>query len=181
MRFSTYLLLVTLLFSLFFSCKKQNAEPDLPPETQTGADTFGCRINGRAWVPQANKPRDNNNLILLELEPVRQGSDGFFYVRTNNYKGNGGSVSLLSNVINGTGTYRFDRIDSIRGTKVTLGYNGCRYYSTDSDTYCRGSITLKRFDFQERGIVSGTFEFTIYKPGCDTVKVTDGRFDLRTF
>ena len=79
-HFSVFLLSVTFLFSPFLSCKNQHAEPDLPPETQAGANTFGCRINGRVWVPQAKKPSDNNNLILLEVEPVRQGCDGLFYV-----------------------------------------------------------------------------------------------------
>ena len=36
------------------SCRKAppEPEPDLPPETQTGAGTIGCYINGKPWVPQ---------------------------------------------------------------------------------------------------------------------------------
>jgi hypothetical protein len=28
-------------------------------------------------------------------------------------------------------------------------------------------------------IISGTFDFVLAKPGCDTVRVTQGRFDKR--
>ena len=37
-----------------------------------------------------------------------------------------------------------------------------------------GAFTITRLD---RGIVSGTFEFTLIQPGCDTIRVTKGRFD----
>ncbi len=39
-------------------------------------------------------------------------------------------------------------------------------------------LTITRLDLQA-GIISGTFSFTLYKPGCDSVCVTDGRFDKR--
>ena len=29
---------------------------ELPPETQVGANTFGCRFNGKAWIPQDVEP-----------------------------------------------------------------------------------------------------------------------------
>ena len=29
------------------------------------------------------------------------------------------------------------------------------------------------------GIIAGTFAFTLYKPGCDSVRVTQGRFDKK--
>ncbi|UOQ73225.1 hypothetical protein [Hymenobacter cellulosilyticus] len=42
--------------------------------------------------------------------------------------------------------------------------------------YRRGSLTITRLDLTA-GIISGTFSFTLYKPGCDTIRVTNGRFD----
>lgn len=50
--------LLTLLLVLLTSCSKQdNPIPDnptvqLPPETQTGANTFGCIINGQVFYPR---------------------------------------------------------------------------------------------------------------------------------
>ncbi|NCU05171.1 MAG: hypothetical protein GXC73_14420, partial [Chitinophagaceae bacterium] len=45
----------TLLFSFTVlltasSCKKQNAGPQLPPETQTGANTLGFKIDGKVYT-----------------------------------------------------------------------------------------------------------------------------------
>ena len=35
------------------SCKKENKNEDqLPPATQTGANTFGCLVNGKVWIPK---------------------------------------------------------------------------------------------------------------------------------
>ena len=32
------------------SCKKESNEPQLPPETQTGANTVGFKINGKIYT-----------------------------------------------------------------------------------------------------------------------------------
>ncbi|MEO7444893.1 MAG: hypothetical protein ABIU55_05295 [Ferruginibacter sp.] len=38
---------------VFASCKKDKTNEDqLPPPTQTGANTFGCKINGKVFVPK---------------------------------------------------------------------------------------------------------------------------------
>ena len=40
-----------------------------------------------------------------------------------------------------------------------------------------GTLTITHFDNVEY-IISGTFEFVTATEGCDTVRVTDGRFDI---
>ena len=43
-----------LAISCFFaSCKKERADT-LPPATQTGTGTFGCKINGRVYIPKGS-------------------------------------------------------------------------------------------------------------------------------
>ena len=44
--------LLLLLFA-FSQCKKNQTNPidELPPETQTGANTFGCLVDGQAFKP----------------------------------------------------------------------------------------------------------------------------------
>ena len=59
MKLKTFFLL---LFSIFFwtltssSCSKDSQKTDpvfaLPPETQTGANTFGVTINGKVYIPR---------------------------------------------------------------------------------------------------------------------------------
>ena len=55
---------------------------------------------------------------------------------------------------------------------------GCDLNSDDPGTYHKGMLTITRLDLQA-GIVSGTFTFTLAKPGCDTIRVTQGRFDRK--
>jgi hypothetical protein len=43
---------------------------------------------------------------------------------------------------------------------------------------CIGHLNITKYDLQNR-VFSGTFEFTIYKSGSDTIKITDGRFDKK--
>jgi len=53
-----YFLLFTCLFSLLLSasrCKKDHFH--LPPETTTGANTFGCKVNGKVFVPRDGRGR----------------------------------------------------------------------------------------------------------------------------
>ena len=42
--------------NIFTACKKDKTETTelskLPAATQTGANTFGCLVNGKAWVAQ---------------------------------------------------------------------------------------------------------------------------------
>src|SRR5687767_12828102 len=43
------------------SCKKEVEE--LPPATQTGAHTFGAKVNGDLWIPAGFGPIPANNLL----------------------------------------------------------------------------------------------------------------------
>jgi hypothetical protein len=48
---------ILLLFLTLASCSKDNNNPkdpifSLPPETQTGANTFGVTINGKVYIPR---------------------------------------------------------------------------------------------------------------------------------
>ncbi|MBD0375818.1 MAG: hypothetical protein ICV51_09340 [Flavisolibacter sp.] len=43
-------ILVAVILSAFLSCKKEVTE--LPPATQTGANTFGANVNGKLWKSQ---------------------------------------------------------------------------------------------------------------------------------
>lgn len=47
------ILLLLLLTPLLYSCESifGEDEPELPPITTTGEDTFGCKIDGKVFVP----------------------------------------------------------------------------------------------------------------------------------
>uniref|UniRef100_UPI004047D6A1 hypothetical protein n=1 Tax=Flavobacterium sp. TaxID=239 RepID=UPI004047D6A1 len=49
-------LFITFLITLLSSCSKDDIKKkptfSLPPETQTGANTFGVTINGKVYIPR---------------------------------------------------------------------------------------------------------------------------------
>ena len=160
-------------------CKKNDA-PDpaatLPPATQTGANTFGCLVNGQAWTPRGNNGRSN---YTVDYDPGLNG--GLFSLKTYRYPDESANFQDITMGVNSNfrvGTYSF------RSSQRTLAaFNdiktNCLWISTDTaTTYRRGTLTITRLDAQA-GIVSGTFAFTLYKPGCDSVRATQGRFDRK--
>jgi hypothetical protein len=60
---STLLLLAALLG--LSQCKKHDPDPldQLPPATQTGANTFGCLVNGQPWTPQGYNGTSNYSVV----------------------------------------------------------------------------------------------------------------------
>ena len=53
-----YLPLLAALLGLG-QCTKDDPEASLPPATQTGANTFGCLVNGQVWTPKGNNGSSN--------------------------------------------------------------------------------------------------------------------------
>ena len=160
-------------------CKKNDPDPlsQLPPATQTGANTFGCLVNGQPWTPQGNDGFSNYTVAIdqnmsgtiLDIHTYR------IYGKTpNEFQ----AMVLFVTQIKGIGTYSFR---SPQRTRASFEYQktNCYWSSRDSaTTYRRGSLTLTRLD-RQAGIISGTFAFTLYKPGCDSIRITQGRFDRK--
>lgn len=158
-------------------CKKHDPSPEaqLPPATQTGANTFGCLLNGQPWGPSGFNGVDN---YRLTYDPAYHG--GSLQVRVyryvpalqdNQYLLIGGSP------ISKTGVYPID------GTVCGVYYNAgagqaCREYYQAPGLRMRGQFTVTRLDMTS-GIISGTFAFTLTQPGCDSIRVTQGRFDKK--
>ena len=175
------LVLLTLPLALLLGCKKDDPDPasQLPPATQTGANTFGCLLNGQPWTPNGNNGVPN---LIATYDPGYLG--GALQIKA--YRLIGPDKNVLQGLTFGasrvarTGNYDF----------VLKGENGanytdsglppaCNYYGESPRlTYRKGQLTITRLDLQA-GIVSGTFAFTLYQPGCDSVRVTQGRFDKK--
>jgi len=173
--FPTLLLLTASL--LLSQCKKDNADPldKLPPATQTGANTFGCLVNGQAWTPQGNDGTANYTVSYDRLY-----RDGTLVVAA--YRISGGATSnqtvgINSDSLKTTGIFKL-RTTGRHGAAFINRQTSCQYYSQDAITYCRGTLTITRLDLTA-GVISGTFAFTLYKPGCDSIRVTNGRFDKK--
>ena len=68
MKIIKLLSFVSLSILLLFTsqCKKKDL-PQLPPETETGAMTFGCKINGQIFVPQDGRGRSGLRVEYVNL------------------------------------------------------------------------------------------------------------------
>jgi len=152
-------------------------EGQLPPITQIGANTFGCLVNGRPWTPQGY---DGTSNYAVSYDSGL--NNGLFELQTYRYPDNSSNfqniyLDVLSNCR--VGTYSFQNPKKA-GVLYQDRKMACYWRNVDSaTTYCRGSLTITRLDLTN-GIIAGTFAFTLYKPGgCDSVRVTQGRFDKR--
>ena len=182
------LYLSLLLLTQCSKCKNYPAPADpaaqLPPATQTGVGTFGCLLNGQPWTPSGtlNVP----NFFVL-YDPTFQ--NGTLDVRAYRLFGNANNRQYFSfggDGVNKTGKYTVisSVFPPVLGTSTTYFSNDskmapCNFYNLlPGTTSVTGYFILSRLDKQQ-GIVSGTFAFTLAQPGCDTIKVTNGRFDYK--
>ncbi len=173
-----WLMFITTILSS--SCKKNKiSEIDkLPPATQTGVKTFGCLVNGKAWIP-------DNGCALLCPSSLK-----FYYDNIN-----GGQFSTKTELtINGRKEYinfGFDSCNKIGEYIFSTGMPGRSFayndynkpncqtlFSNDTGTAISGYFNITRFDLPN-GIISGTFEITLSKQGCETINITNGRFDAK--
>ena len=174
-----FLLLAIPLILLNYSCKKKTNEdqPQLPPETQTGAMTFGCKVNGKVFVP-----RDGNGKPGLYVQYVNLGNvpDGGWHLNIPAYNyatKRGVSIETDSLLLVEGKNYEFKRLKGYPLTWYEESVNGSTviYGKLDANS---GSLLIKKHDPSQR-IISGTFQFvgTNVSTG-ETITVTDGRFDI---
>ena len=75
MKYQSLLIIIATFLLLGSSCKKDklvNEIDKLPPATQTGANTFGCLVNGKAWIAQ------NKDCSIICDDPFTVSYDGNF-------------------------------------------------------------------------------------------------------
>lgn len=180
MRKTSFKLLLTVSFFasfIFAECKKNNNSSQtelekLPPITQTGANTFGCLVNGKAFIPHGyDDPYPN---YRLDIDPTFD--SGIFllsvYSLDNDFKRR---MNIGSTVIRNAGSYQITK-NSKTGIQVVIpNYNTISYDSL----FRSGVLKITRHDLQN-GIFSGEFECEIYHPDfSDTLRITNGRFDKK--
>jgi hypothetical protein len=188
MKYSKLYCCIFLVFTIFtFSeCKKNDKTPaeQLPPQTQTGANTFGCLVNGQVFKPGGASLSGGS--LSSNYQFLGAGPEDFHFrlaaINRNNSSGVSHSVGLFT-----------DSIRIIEGIEYPLkkaGSNGgyaIYGFATSNpiffDDYATtdlvsGLIKIKKFDSVNQ-IISGTFWFNAMNENGDTIKITDGRFDVR--
>lgn len=173
--YSTFLLLTQCS-----KCKDNDPAPkaQLPPATQTGANTFGCLVNGEAWTPQGS---DGTSNFSVSYDPGYR--YGTLNVATYRITGQGStefeSIVFYSDSLRSTGIYPLTFPGRQEGTFANYK-TGCQFPGRGMHQR-RGRLIITRLDLTA-GIIAGTFEYTLTKignPGCDSVRITQGRFDYK--
>ncbi len=167
-----------LLFSLLLlssSCKKNNTEPELPPETTTGAMTFGCKVNGKVFVPKASL---DGPAISVNYYYTGSGQDGgwfFFLYAANRVDAPRTSIAIESDsllLLTGN-SYPLKKG---KGSVVGSALKGIIPY--DMGISDSGELTITTHNQTQR-IISGRFSFTATNVNGEKLSITEGRFDVR--
>ena len=189
-------LLLLITFSLFglVGCTSNATQNDpvlqLPPETQTGANTFGCYINGKLLVPRSGIGTVGGSDTALSVWGDVTGNQQYSEIDARDYKSNR-TAQILIHIQNlhqiGIGIYIIDISNGMRGIDgLNNSYIHCRVFneSTNSHQYYRsfnssGSILITKYDFANE-IISGTFTCRLRNSinQSDEIQITQGRFDI---
>jgi len=159
------------------SCKKDG----LTKETQTGANTFSCKVNGKVYTPSGG---DGWSVWPIEGGGYQDvdGNVGL-YIRT--ISGNTKYIDIYIKKINSTGIYYLNSntwgfpcaVRSESYGSYSAKDNAGNYSDFITNTRYTGWVNLK---YMANHIYAGTFEFTAYNQQTgETVTITDGRFDIK--
>jgi hypothetical protein len=161
-----YLLLIVAITA--GACKKEK----LTPETQTGANTFSCKINGKVYKSKS----DFLSQGLVGSISINKNGIYTFSIGSVMYRGDesGYAVGLLVSDFVGARIYDL-RVETGYVDKTT---SPTQHYS--SKTNGSGSLNVEYLN-KEAKIISGTFEFVAanIKNPNETINITEGRFDLK--
>jgi len=175
MKAKTLLLLAIVAITctgMMCECDDENYEPQLPPETTTGANTFGCLVNGEVWrnggvgFPNYSLAVQqlNDTSAIIEAISIKNKIHSSFLI----YLSNEENLVSKKYTINNSNIYT-----NYWSFTEDSNNDDCSYEQSG-----KGFIEITRFDLIN-GIVSGRFEATLYSDSCDSIVITKGRFDLK--
>ena len=161
---------------------KDILQPSLPAATQEGKDTFGCLLDGKAWVPNRTNSFDHiveghvssgNKLFSIKAEDNRTPAN--FHLAVGDNTGIKPGVYQLRAGFDAS-------YDVVQGSSTALYAGGPAN---------QGQLTITKFEPFARtspsgatvkgAIVSGTFEFTANTSSGQTITVREGRFDVNAY
>ncbi len=159
------------------SCKKNITDPNgLPSATQNGAKTLGFLLNGQPWTPHGFNGAANLSMdIDFGYQNGIFGVAAYRIVSTTNSLSFGIGISDSLNFMKVPINLAIGKNTLAQICLLTQDSCSIDYY--DQTVYRNGNLTITKLDKTSR-IISGTFDATLYKSGCDTIKITDGRFDM---
>ena len=174
-----FLLLGISLILLCSSCKKNkpvNPIDQLPPETQTGANTFGCLIDGQLFLPKGDPLSGPIKKAQYQFVNGKQG----FGISAKNSSSNlvkgvgiqGDSILIKIGIYNLTD---FNIKGVLSGSYAEFQSGNINDFYTN--TINRGQLVIKFFDTVNQ-VVSGTYWFDAKNRNGQIIQIREGRFDL---
>jgi hypothetical protein len=173
------LLLILLTTFTLSCCDKDNDQPKtelekLPPATQIGAQTFGCLIDGKAFVP----PKFGTNAPNAFYQFV----GGAYTLGINSATGGGtelksiniGCLDMPVLNVNDYELKEFATGNYFGEYRIAAGFN----FDGSSFLQKPGTLTITKFD-PVNFIISGTFSFEAKELTTgEIIQITNGRFDM---
>ena len=161
--------IIAILLSITSCKKRKDIQPELPPITQEGKNTFGCMFGDEFWLPA--------NSIFSSFE-VHYTQDLqlkiLCYRKSNITLHKTDSFELIIKNIEKSGIYELTTENSEAIIRIIQANNfpAKTYILNNSST-----LKLSRFDTLNK-IVSGEFSFQVKEENTGKiVEITSGRFD----
>ena len=179
MKTIKFLILGSLVIFFMISCKENEEDkPDkfaMPPLTSIGANTMGCYINGSPFVAD------------IKYDPYMGGSDrtspaiSYYEHEIINIRGkdsemSNSHISLVFEFNDTIGNYVLPEYTDYGFSEfIDFSYLGGKQYRVILDEPHWVKVT----GYEENKFISGTFRFTgVNKDSGDTIRITNGRFDI---
>ncbi len=177
------LILLCSLLLLSASCKKEKSKnpiDDLPPATQTGANTFGCLVNGEVFLPKGSGFGGPNlscqyefvdNKYYFNLLAIKKGKDCESYSL---------SLSLFNLILTNNTSYLLEDFTEGKAQSKYTKTIDCTFNTEDFKTNnnITGTMNITYLN-ATKTIVAGTFSFDAVNSKGEKVEVREGRFDMK--
>ena len=179
----TSLLLIMAFIALTSSeCKKSKFDPNsdngLPPATQVGQGVFACKVNGQPWISESGLRNmggglQGDTLSAFGTVDLEDGPIEHYQVILLGVYDSSRQVYELNNTTNAYAVYRRTRGEQC--FNIAGGFGG-----VISKKITGGRLTITKADPSAK-IIAGTFSFAVPTDYCDTLRVTEGRFDIKYY
>ena len=161
-------------------CKKHkdtgNPVDQLPPATQTGANTLGFLLNGEPWTPKGWSGSTTNLSIYYD----ESYNGGTFNITTYRQlsQDDKQTFAIAMDSFQNPATFYLNKFSNLK-----VGFDNriqsCTITPFDTSIFRNGKLVITKLDKLNQ-IISGTFDFILFNRTCgDTIKITKGRFDMK--
>jgi hypothetical protein len=186
MKLKTIKICLIFITTLFLSCSENDileptvTEAELPPITETGANTFGCLINGNVFIPKDKTgytPPGGGTPQGIEI----LGNNSVFVIQARNYINTAIYLYIPEDLPKQT-TYLFGESPGVSYGLNSPDYahifciiNNKKYLSFEDS----GSILFSKVN-QTSGLYAGVFsvKFKNIDDESDILEISEGRFDI---